>query len=75
MEILTSRFQDFQSPNEENQVSLVRTFLFEPDSESKISRLGGWGWQNNPETCAQSGKAPWVDSACADCSGFLVPGA
>ena len=23
----------------------------------------------------QSGKDPWVDSACADCPGFLVPGA
>ena len=28
-----------------NQVSLVRTFLSEPGSGSKIGRLGGWGWK------------------------------
>ena len=43
-------FQDFHSLCKENQVSLVRTFLSDPGSESKISRLGGWGWKNDPDT-------------------------
>ena len=38
-------FQDFHSLTKENQVSLVRTFLSDPGSESKITRLGGWGWK------------------------------
>ena len=42
-------FQDFHSLTKENQVSLARTFLSDPGSESKISRLGGWGWKNDPE--------------------------
>ena len=42
-------FQDFHSLSKENQVSLVRTFLSESGSESKISRLGGWGWKHDPE--------------------------
>ena len=32
-----------------DQVSLVRTFLSDPGSERKISRLGGWGWKNDSE--------------------------
>ena len=32
-----------------NQVSLVSTFLSDPGSESKISRLRGWGWKNDPD--------------------------
>ena len=36
-------FQDFHSLSKGNQVSLVRTFLSEPGSKSKNSRLGGWG--------------------------------
>ena len=39
-------FQDFHSLS---KVSLVRTFLFEPGSGSKIGRLGGWVWKNDPE--------------------------
>ena len=31
------------SLSKESQVSLVRTFLSDPDSESQINRLGGWG--------------------------------
>ena len=42
-------FQNFHSLSKENQVSLVRTFLSEPGSLSKISRLRGWGWKNDPE--------------------------
>ena len=41
--------QDFHSLTKENLVSLVRTFLSDSGSESKISRLGGWGWKNDPE--------------------------
>ena len=34
----------------ENQVSLVvRAFLSEPGSGSKIGRLGGGGWKKDPE--------------------------
>ena len=42
-------FQDFHSLSKGNQVSLVRTFLSEPGSGSKIGRLGGWGWKNGLE--------------------------
>ena len=42
-------FQGFHSLNKENQVSLVRASLSEPGSQRKISRLGGWGWKNDPE--------------------------
>ena len=42
-------FQDFSSLSKENQISLVRTFLSDPGSESKMGRLGGWGWKNDPE--------------------------
>ena len=43
-------FQDFHFLSKENQASLVRTFLSEPGSaESKISRLGGWGWKKDPD--------------------------
>ena len=42
-------FQDFHSLTKENQVSLVRTFLSDPGSGSKIRRLGGWGWKNDPD--------------------------
>ena len=31
------------------KVSLVRTFLLDPGSQSEIGRLGGWGWTNDPE--------------------------
>ena len=34
----------------EKQVSLVRTFLSEPGSGSRIGRLGGWGWQSDPDS-------------------------
>ena len=27
----------------------MRTFLSDPGSESKIGRLGGWGWKKDPE--------------------------
>ena len=43
-------FQDFHTLRKENEVSLVRTFLSAPGSESKIGRLGSWGWQNDTET-------------------------
>ena len=36
-------FQDFHSLSKEKKVSLVRPFLSEPGSESKIGRLGGAG--------------------------------
>ena len=42
-------FEDFHSLSKETQVSLVRTFLSEAGPESKISRLGGWVWKNDPE--------------------------
>ena len=42
-------FQDFHSLSKEKQVSLVRTFLSESGSGSKIGRLGGWGWKIDPE--------------------------
>ena len=48
-------FQDFHSLSKGNQVSLVRTFLSEPGSQSKISRLGGWGWKNDPDDCLDGG--------------------
>ena len=38
--------QHFRSLN--SRVSLVRAFLSDPSSESQISRLGGWEWNNNP---------------------------
>ena len=31
------------SLSNENSVSLARTFLSDPGSESKMGRLGGWG--------------------------------
>ena len=33
----------------ENQVSLVRTFLSDPGSESEIGRLWGWGSKQDPD--------------------------
>ena len=39
----------FHSLSKGNLVSLVRTFLSEPGSKSKINRLGGWGWKNDPD--------------------------
>ena len=42
-------FQNFHSLSKENQVSLVRAFLSDPGSESKIRRLKGWGRKNDPE--------------------------
>ena len=42
-------FQAFHSLTKENQVSLVRTFLSDPGSESKNTRLGGWGWKDDPD--------------------------
>ena len=37
------------TPTKRNQVSLVRTFLSDPGSKSKTSRLRGWGWKNDPD--------------------------
>ena len=49
-------FHDFHSLSKGNQVSLVRTFLSEPGSKSKISRLGGWGWKNDPDFLEKDAK-------------------
>ena len=47
--------------SKENQVSLVRTFLSQPGSESKINRRGGWGWKNDPEKRqGEGGRGNWV---------------
>ena len=56
-------FQDFHSLSKENQVSLVRTFLSDPGSESKISRLGGWGWKNDPEKTLH-GRPVFIQCGC-----------
>ena len=50
-------FQGFHSLSKENQVSLVRTFLSAPGSECKISRLGGWGWKNDPDFLKETATA------------------
>ena len=39
----TAVSSSFHSLTKENQVSLVRTFLSDPGSESKNIGLGGWG--------------------------------
>ena len=42
-------FQNIHSLTKENQVSLLRIFLSQPDPEWKINGLGGWGWKNEPD--------------------------
>ena len=39
----------FPGPNTTLDIFQSATFLSDPGSESKISRLGGWGWKNDPD--------------------------
>ena len=68
-------FQNFHSLSKENQVCLVRTFLSDPGSESKISRLGGWGWKNDPECFVLSQRMLLlVQCGHPDCKAGFLPG-
>ena len=52
-------FQDFHFLSLENQVFLVRSLPSDAGSESKISKLGGWGWKDDPD-------ADWIPAKRPD---------
>ena len=55
---------------------LAKVALERPYKECLRHLVSGCFSENSRSSLSliQSGKTPWVDSACADCPGFLVPG-
>ena len=47
--LLPLQFPGLSIPYSGKPGFLVRAFLSDPGSESKISRLGGWGWKNDSD--------------------------